>query len=102
MLGKLHSTADSYPVSSRSILKRCQVQNHFLPRAELKALYVAAGRARAISLCALTANKHLVGISIQQLKSSTGRSVRRFHIHCDRGFTRSGDKGVKILNLLAF
>src|SRR5260370_3930040 len=80
MLGERYRTTDSHPISSGAILERRQVQNDCLPTAELNALNVASGRAGAISLGKLTANKHLVGISVQQLKGSTRRSIRRFHI----------------------
>src|SRR5712664_4040229 len=101
MLCERHRTTDSHPVRSAAIFERRQVQNDCLPFAKVNALNVAPGRTRAVSLCTLTANKHLVGITIQQLKGSTRRSIRRFYVHRNRDFTPPGGKGIKIFNLLA-
>ncbi len=75
MLVECYSTTDAHAIGSLAIFEWRQVQNDCLPFAELDALNVASGRPCAVSLCTLTANEHLVGITVQQLKGGTRRSI---------------------------
>src|ERR1700730_13655539 len=68
MFCERHSTTDSHPISSRTILERRQVQNDCLPFTKLDTLNVASTRPGAVGLRKLTAKKLLVGITIQQLE----------------------------------
>ena len=101
MFRERRRTTDSHPVRSMAIFERRQVQNDSLPFAELDARDFASTLTSTASLCTLTANKHLIGIRVQQLKGSTRRSTRRFYVHRERDFTRPGGKGIEIFNFLA-